>query len=505
MYVPGTIWNDMRQVSGMKFENPILAAHESVQQFWKKSKTAWSPGVHMNNVMANFVIADWHDLKPLDLAEALKVWAMKDKPGFKEIYQRFQDSGALGGMFMSNEVLRDEIAKQLEAMKDELTGAQDADAEIGKMARLMHLATMAFTVPAKKYTGAMEDAYQFEDAIFRLASFVKSIRYGKTDIEAGRIARHSFLNYEINAPWVQMARHSVLPFVSFFYRALPMFIETAKTKPWKIVKLLAFYQLASGIGAMLAGSDDDEEEKSLRQMPDAKVGRIWGVIPKMIRMPWNHNDESPVYLDIRRWVPVGDIVDIDQSASMLPSSLTPGGILVLINEVLFMNKSMFTKKDIVDDNDSITEQAEKRLDYLFKGMMPNLPLPNPLNTQIGSVQVNPFNLEQGSFQSYSWSGLEKSVNKTENAIGEVKSVPMAMASAFGIKLAAYPRANMEAQIAIQLRSGNQKIKDEMQKTARDYGNIENPSPKDTLAFERKITVQTQKIIDATQKAEEKLR
>jgi len=505
LYVPGPVWNDLRQVGGLKFDNPILSAHESVLQFWKKAKTGWSPAVHMNNVMANFVMADWHDLKSADLAEGLKVWALKNKPGYKEIYQRFEDSGALGGMFLSNEALRDEIAKQLETMKDELTGAQ-ADTELSRLSKVMHLVTMAGMVPvkgAKLYSEKMGDAYQFEDAVFRLASFTKAIRYGKTDIEAGRIARHSFLNYDINAPWVQMARHSALPFISFFYRALPMALDTVKNKPWKIVKLLAFYQLASMIGSMMAGGDDDEEKKR-KLLPDEKSGRIWGIVPKMIRMPWNDKDNNPIYLDVRRWVPVGDVVDTGQSASDLPSWATPGGPLVMLAEVFLANKSIFTRKDITKETDNFTEAAEKKLDYLFKGMLPSVPLPNPLNMQIGGISFNPLNLEQGSFQPYAWSGIEKAVDRKEGKIGEVRSTPQAIAGAFGIKVAAYPEANMKAAIGLQFQAAAKEIEGEMKKDARDYGKLENPTPAQKAAMERGMKRNTEKLNELAVKVRERV-
>lgn len=495
LYIPAPVWNDIRQTAGTRIE-PLGHAHEKVLQFWKKAKTAWSPAVHMNNVMANFVIADWHDLRSSDLFEALKVWAKNNKEGYREIYQRFEDSGALGGMFLSNEALRDEIAKQLDAMKAELTGEVEAKDEMTRMAKVMHLFTMAGMVPAKGakvYTTHMEDAYQFEDAIFRLAAFVKAIRYGKSDIEAGRIARHSFLNYDINAPWVQAARHTALPFVSFFYRALPMALNTVKSKPWKILKLLAFWQIISILGTLGSGGDDDEERKLL---PKEKQGRVWGVVPKMVRMPWNH-DDAPYFLDIRRFVPVGDIADNEMGSGMLPPWATPGGPLVMLAEVLLANKSFFTEKEIVQDTDSQGERLEKRLDHLIKGMLPNVPLPNPLNLQTPTGEINPLGLSQGSGQSYAWSAIEKSLLKREGSIGEVRNTPAAIASAFGIKASAFPERNMQAAKQIELNKQVEEIKDAMRKIQRNYGNLEKPTAAEQARFELDIRRQSEKIAELT--------
>lgn len=492
LYVPGAVWNDIRQTAGSRIE-PFGHAHEVVLQFWKKSKTAWSPAVHTNNVMANFVIADWHDLRATDLAEALKVWAYNGKDGYREIYQRFEDSGALGGMFLSNEALRDEIAARLEELKADLTGKQETAGEITRMAKVMHLVTMAGMVPVKIVKSAangMESAYQFEDAIFRLAAFTKAIRYGKSDIEAGRIARHSFLNYDINAPWIQALRHTALPFVSFFYRALPMALDTAKNKPWKILKLLAFYQMINMIGYLGSGGDEDDERKSL---PKEKAGRVWGVVPKMVRMPWNHADDAPYFLDIRRFVPVGDVADIEMGSGMLPPWATPGGVIPMLAEVLIANKSFFTEKDITLDTDTQSEKAEKRLDHIFKSMMPNVPLPNPINIQTPAGEINPLGLSQGSLQPYAWSGIERASLKKEGSIGEVRNTPAAIASALGIKVSAFPKQNMEAAQQIKLRNQVQEIKDQIKKIQRNYSNLENPTAAEESRMNSDIDRQMKKI------------
>lgn len=508
LYIPAPVWNDIRQTAGTRIE-PFGETHEKLLQFWKKAKTAWSPAVHMNNVMSNFVIADWHDLRASDLAEALSVWANSGKrvakakgwvgldgseakrQQYEQIMHRFEDSGALGGMFLSNEALRDEIAKQIESMKAELTG--ESKNEMARMAKVMHLVTQAGMIPvngAKAYTSGMESAYQFEDSIFRLAAFLKAVRYGKSDTEAGRIARHSFLNYDINAPWIQMARHTALPFISFFYRALPMAFDTVKSKPWKVVKLLAFWQLINMIGYMASGGDEDDERELL---PKEKQGSVWGVVPKMVRMPWNHEDDSPVFLDIRRWVPVGDVADMEMGSGMLPPWATPSGVIPLMAEVLVMNKSMFTEKEIVLDTDTQSEKLEKRLDHLFKGFMPNVPLPNPLNMQLPSVEINPLGMSQGSMQPYAWAGIERSALKKEGVIGEVRTTPAAIASSLGVKVSAYPAANMEAAKSIELRNSVQEIKDVIKKAQRNYDNLENPTERDRQKLDDEISRQQRKI------------
>ena len=90
-------------------------------------------------------------------------------------------------------------------------------------------------------------------------------------------------------------------------------------------------------------------------------------------MPWNDEHGSPVFLDVRRWIPVGDIVDMGQghSAVPIPPALMPAGPLVVLAEIVF-NKSLFTNKEIANrDIDSLGEQTKKAADHLIKACAPD--------------------------------------------------------------------------------------------------------------------------------------
>lgn len=491
LYIPGPVWSDMRQIAAVRYE-PWGRTYANVLRFWKKSKTAWTPGVHMNNVMANFIMADWHDIRAVDLYDALKVWTNRDEDGYKQLFERFQDSGALGGMFASNELLRNEINERLKELKADLMG-ESAQAETGNMAKVLQLVSLAIK-PAKAYAGGMEKAYQAEDEFFRLAVFLKAIRYGHSDRKAGSMARHAFLNYDINAPWIQALRHTALPFISFFYRAFPMFLQTVKNKPWKVAKLMAFWSLLSALGYAMTG--DDDEERQRKRMPEEKSGRVWGLVPKMIRMPWSYEGQ-PVFLDIRRWVPVGDIADLELGSGWVPPPLVPGGPLVTLAEVMpFINKSLFTQKEIYKDTDTFGEASTKVMDHLFKSVMPNVPVPNP----VGWLVAN----ETGQVQTYAWSGIEKAITRKENQIGEVRSVPQALLNTVGVKVGTYPANNMLAAIQAGLRRDMESIDQDIARVGRNYARLERPSDADKERRDKAIARQIQKKRELVEDARERM-
>jgi hypothetical protein len=267
---------------------------------------------------------------------------------------------------------------------------------------------------ARVEASAMIDLYQSEDDVFRLAAWLKAKEEGKTDMEAGKIARRSFMDYHINAPWVQALRNSVLPFVSYTYRAVPMLLETAGKKPHKLMKLMLLVGGLNALGVLLAGGGDEER----KLLPEEKAGRIWGLVPKLIRMPWNDANASPVYLDIRRFIPVGDVFDVDANNAAIPMlpMMTPGGPLVIMAEVV-LNKTGFTGKPITLETDTPAEQATKVLDHLYKSFAPNL---------------------LGLPGTYATTGVFNAASGVTDKFGREQSVAQAMASSFGVKLESYP-------------------------------------------------------------------
>ena len=455
-YLPGPVWNDLRQVVGGQF-NPFGDVYAQVLSVWKTSKTALSPAVHMNNVMSNFVMADWHDVGAAHVAKALRILlagsskaalakaGIADREAAGQILIRYADSGGDVGSWATQEIARDQLEPLLESLEKELALSDGAsvEAQTGAFVALQHAMMLRFPSawealkPSKAGkvlragAGGLLDLYQAEDDVFRLAAWLKAKEDGATDIDAGRAARQSFLDYQINAPWVQAMRQSAWPFISFTYRAVPMLAEIAGKKPHKLMKLMMIAGGLNALGTMLAGGGDDDERKLL---PEEKAGSIWGMVPKLIRMPWNDDHGSPVYLDIRRWIPVGDVFDIGQGNAAVPMlpGLMPGGPLVLAGEVV-LNKSAFTGKPITLETDTAAEKAQKLGGYLYKALTPNL---------------------IGLPGTYATDGVVGSMTGRTDAFGREMSTAQAVASSFGVKLGSYPadvlRRNLDAKAQAEL-------------------------------------------------------
>ncbi|MBP7501148.1 MAG: hypothetical protein KA784_00010 [Aquabacterium sp.] len=447
LYVPGPVWNDVRQVSG----GGVRIGGETwnrILSLWKASKTALSPAVHTNNIMSNAVMADWHDVTAGHVAKALRIImggmerdgkgligragnvathiGMADREAAKAVVARYQDSGGSIGSWVTAELAKEQLDPIVALLEAEVNGAAAAT-DVGVYSALQHLLHRRFgsafealkaSKPGKATTTEAQNLlnlYSSEDDVFRLAAWLKAKEDGLSDFDAGKIARRSFLDYSINAPWIQAMRSTALPFISFTYRAVPMLLETMAKKPHKMFKLMALAGALNYLGVLLAGGGDDKERKLL---PEEKAGGVWGLVPKLIRMPWNDAHGSPVYLDVRRWIPAGDVFDLGQghSAVPIPPSLMPGGPLALIGE-LVLNKTAFTGQAITLDTDTATEKAGKVADYLWKAFMPNL---------------------MGVPGTYATTGVADALKGRTDKFGREMSPVQALASGFGVKLGSYP-------------------------------------------------------------------
>ena len=457
LYLPGPVWNDVRQVVNHSYK-PLGETFAMVLKAWKVSKTALSPAVHANNVMANVVMADWHDVRARHLVKALGIMVNSTNAANKAVLDHFEDAGGTQGMYVLNEIQREQLAPIMDQLRREIAATDEAGglaraASVlqlmlsGRLKDAMAAATQTKTIGLiSKAAGKMIDFYQAEDTVFRLAAFIKAKEEGQTDAQAGKFARKSFLDYQINAPWIQMMRQTAFPFVAFTYRALPMLIETAARKPWKFMKLGLVLGIANAMGYAFSGGDEDKERKLL---PEEKAGRVLGFIsPKLIRMPWNDKYDQPVFMDIRRFVPVGDVFDLGQTHAAMPimPMAIPGGPLAVLAEILF-NKSQFTGREITQETDTAFETAKNVANHLYKAMTPNFPvLPG----------------------SYSFTSILNAGKGKTDAFGREQGAGQALLSSIGIKVGSYAPDVLRQQLMGNYRAKDAELNANIRRLIREY-------------------------------------
>lgn len=429
-HIPGPMWNDIRQLNAAPFQ-PLGEGFAKFMSGWKTAKTALSPTVHVNNIMSNFMMADFADVGAGHLHDAASTLLGKGKKGSEaaSIWERFTNSGASEGAYARNEIHREVLEPLLEQLRAELKAKDSMSGLARASAALSNALHGRFAEAAadfklsglgdkpKKLIDKISDIYGSEDEFFRLAAFHKGLQEGMTDRQAGRFARDAFLNYQINAPWINVMRQTAFPFWAFTYRAIPLVLRTAAEKPWKFAKYAAVGgALNAASYAALGAAGNEQKEHDL--LPEEKQGKIWGVVPKLMRMPWNDANGSPVFLDIRRWVPMGDMVDTESTHSAFPilPSLVPGGPLATLAEIM-LNSSQFTGQPITKDTDTLSEKASKVALHLWQSWAPN-------------AAVVP--------GSYAFNSVMDAGKGKTDAFGREQSPAQSLVASMGLKVGSYP-------------------------------------------------------------------
>jgi hypothetical protein len=401
-YVRAEIWRDMNELDvAMR-----PGTWRKLLTQWKLNKTARSPVVHMNNVMSNMMFADLADIRMQDMVRGIRAFVQEN-----DDYKAARDNGAFGSDMIAQEI-RDNVLKPIldEISKEDVGASNSFLARAGMMGKIAdRLWTWAKAADRK-----MLDAYQMEDEIFRMATYIQRRELGDSPEAAAQTAREQFLDYDIRAPWINAARNSVFPFISYTYRAVPKLAESLAHRPWKAAKYFAFAYAVNALG-YLWDDGDDGEERERASLRDEEQGYTWLGVPRMIRMPYRDQNGMPVFLDVRRWIPSGDIFDTNQgqSAIPIPAPLQFGGPLMLAFEFL-LNRQAFTGNDIVNDlTDDSADKAEKVGDWLWKSWMPSAAwVPN----------------------SWYWTKVRNAMTGATDFQGRDYSLPEALASSVGVKL-----------------------------------------------------------------------
>ena len=96
--------------------------------------------------------------------------------------------------------------------------------------------------------------------------------------------------------------------------------------------------------------------------------------PKAIRLGMDEVTKLPLFIDVYRMVPGGDMLDMNNNAGGTPwlQPFTPNHPLLTTYMAMFGNRDGWTGKDVVDKTDDSTEAAQKRLGWMWRQTAPAL-------------------------------------------------------------------------------------------------------------------------------------
>lgn len=382
-WVPADTLSHLSQIE--EVGNEALQLYRRAMAVWKMGKTALNPVSHVNNIVSNLSMAHF---------AGVSYWrgdkyaaAIRDFATGAESVKKARDAGLFLGTMTDAELMQD----MPEALRDLVAKSESRGTKGAKF--VFDVMTFGLRKPMGK-------AYQFEDTFFRYLLWKDATDRGMDPGAAVDWATKFIFNYDDLPKGARRVRDFAIPFVSYTYKAIPALLETALTHPLRMAAPAALMWAANAaMYAMAAGDDDDDwyerirkyltddeyrerakaQEKLEREhLPPWMKGTTALFTPKTIRLGMDEVTKLPLFMDVSRLIPGGDLFDVSPNAGGLPipQPLTPSHPLLTTATAMLGNRDLWTGKDLVDRNDDRAEAAGKRAEWIWRQAAPAMAIGN---------------------------------------------------------------------------------------------------------------------------------
>ncbi len=341
--------------------------------------TAMNPVSHVNNVVSNLTMAHLAGVSYLRGDKYLA--AARDFVKKTPMLQEAKDNGLFLGTLSDTELMN--------SMPEELRIlAQKQESTTLKVARTgFDIMTMFLRKP-------MGAAYQAEDTFFRYLIYKDARERGTDPQDAVDYAQRYIFTYDDLPKGARRIRDFGIPFFSYTYKAAPALLHTALTHPLRMAAPAAvLWGINAAAYAIATGDDDDDWQESLKKyitdpefrakareqeklerehLPPWNKGTTALLTPKMIRLGMDEVTKLPLFIDVSRITPGGDMFDVSPNAGgiPLPQPITPSHPLFTTAVAMLANRDLFRGKELTDSNDTTGEKAAKRAEWLWTQLAP---------------------------------------------------------------------------------------------------------------------------------------
>lgn len=349
--------------------NDTLQLYREALGLWKEGKTALNPVAHFNNVMSNVSMAHFAGVSYWDGHKYAA--AVRDLVNDAPMVDEARKVGLFTGSFTKEEMVQ--------AMPPELQKL--ANMEEGKARRAGKQVMNAMTFWLRK---PLRDAYEFEDSFFKYLIYRDARQQGMSPEDATDYALRYIFTYDDLPSGARKVRDFAIPFFSWTYKAAPALLHTAMVYPWRFLAPAAVLNGINLVAYALAAGDEDDnwlekiakgrelEQEEREALPERTAGTGLLLNPKTVRLGTDSVTGNPVFLDVSRVVPGGDMFDmVNQAGGLpLPAPLMPNHPVLSAFSAMIANREMFMGRDVTDKNDTAGEAAEKRAKWMAGFLLP---------------------------------------------------------------------------------------------------------------------------------------
>lgn len=352
-------------------------------QLWKLGKTTLNPPTVFTNMISNGIALNLFGGVPLSKFPSLLNKALVEMRDKGKNWEDAQSLGLQGGTMASAEL--NAAINRLRLYQ--LRSGNDTSL-IGMFARIRTVASA--------FTEKSAELYQLAETLFKFMKYIHDIEQAgpnptiKQKSNAVNAANEALFDYTLVNPNIRWLRQAPigLPFITYYYKALPKLVETAVKTPWRFAPYVALaYALPM---ATMAAFDIDEDE--LEKLRKSMAGYIRDNGSLYI-LPYRDEKGNIQYIDAGRFFPFSTFVDpiitavkygeMKKGAKEFAQPFIPSGPMVTAITALNAGVDPFTQKKIYDDRDTPKAQALSILSYVWNQALPpalNIDLNNPDNS-----------------------------------------------------------------------------------------------------------------------------
>lgn len=370
-------------------QNEILKMYLKGMSLWKEGKTVLNPVSHANNVLSNITMAHFAGVSYWDANKY--VGAVRDLVKNDPMVQEAKEAGLWMGTMTQAEMVQ-LLPDQLKVL------AAKTESKAGQAVEGVWNA-LSFWL--RKPFGK---AYEAEDLFFRYLIYRDARERGLDPADATDYAQKYIFTYDDLPKAARAIRNFALPFFAYTYKVVPTLAQTALEHPWRYAAPASLlYTVNAGMYAMAAaaGGGEDEDwwevikryvtDPEFRQkakdleanerpnLPEWMKGASMTLgTSKAIRLGTDELTGLPVFLDVSRIFPGGDLFDAVNNAGGVPllSPITPNNPVLTTAYTMLANKDTFRGKDLVKESDTKAEAGAKRAEWAWKQFTPAIAVGN---------------------------------------------------------------------------------------------------------------------------------
>jgi len=367
-------------------QNDLAKIYRKGLSMWKEGKTVLNPVAHFNNTVSNLTMAHFAGVSYWDAGKY--AGAVRDLMRNAPMLQEAKDAGLFVGTFNQAELMNN-LPPQLKA----LAGMSESRLKKG-----VDLVWNAMSFGVRKPAAKM---YEAEDLFFRYLIYRDARQRGVPIDDAVEWSQQFIFTYDDLPQGARMVRDAALPFFAYTYKVVPVLVRTAMEYPWRFAApAAALYTLNAVMYAMAAGDEDEDwmsivrryvSDKEFRDkakdleayerenLPPWMKGHSFTLgVPKAIRLGMDDVTNLPLFLDVMRVFPGGDLLDSQANAGGVPllQPITPSNPVLNTLGAMLWNKDPFFGRDIVEETDTRAEATEKRAKWLWQQYAPAIAVGN---------------------------------------------------------------------------------------------------------------------------------